>query len=232
MKEFRGWIARQEDSKFVEALSKRGALVETTPVEHEYAHCWRCHNSIVFRVTEQWFFRMEDAKETLVKWNKDVHWVPEAAFNAFESWLSNLKDNGITRQRYWGTPAPIWVCSNQDCGHYEVMGSTAELKEKAGKLPENLHKPWIDEITFKCGKCGAKDSMKRIPDILDVWIDAGTVSWNCLDYPRRKDLYERYFPADFILEGKDQIRGWFNLLFVASFLGMERPSFKSVYMPG
>jgi len=145
----------------------------------------------------------------------------------FDSWLLNLRDNGITRQRYWGTPLPVWKCDK--CNDYDVVGSVEELKQLAKKVPDDLHKPWIDDVTYPC-KCG--DTKKRVPDILDVWIDAGCASWNCLDYPQRTDLFERLFPADFILEVIDQIRGWFNLLFVASMVSMKKPSFKAVYMHG
>jgi isoleucyl-tRNA synthetase len=227
MAEFAGLKAKKDDSKFVEAMKKDGILIATTEVEHDYAHCQRCHEPVIFRTTKQWFFKVEDLKERMVEANEGTYWVPEAAKNAFRSWLENLRDNSITKQRYWGTPVPIWKCPT--CGKYEVIGSIKELEEKAGHLPENLHKPWIDSVEINC-KCG--DMMKRVPDVLDVWIDAGTLSWNVLDYPQRKDLYEHYYPADFIIEGKDQIRGWFNMLTVTSFLALDRPAFKNCYMHG
>ncbi len=233
---FSQWTAKKDDHKFREDLKEKRILIETSPVEHEYAHCWRCHNPVVFRATKQWFFRVEDLKDKMIELNKEVYWVPQAAFHAFDSWLKNLRDNGITRQRYWGTPLPVWECSNEECEEYTVIGSLDELKKKAGSLPKdesgqiNLHKPWIDEMTFKCQKCGGE--MKRNPDVLDVWIDAGTVSWSALDFPQKKDLFNHYFPADLILEGKDQIRGWFNLLLVAGMLGLEKHPYKAVYMHG
>ncbi|MBS3102802.1 isoleucine--tRNA ligase [Candidatus Woesearchaeota archaeon] len=228
MGEFANLKAKKDDKKFVEALDRRNALVAKAKVEHDYAHCWRCKEAIIYRTTTQWFFRIEDLKEKMRELNKSIYWMPDyAGSRSFDNWLENLRDNGITRQRYWGTPLPVWRCN--DCNDYIVIGSIGELEKLAGKLPEDLHKPWIDEIKIKC-KCGGEK--KRIPDILDVWIDAGSASWNCLDYPRRKDLFQKMFPADFILEGIDQIRGWFNLLFVASMVAMEKPSFKAVYMHG
>ncbi|MFH1769930.1 MAG: isoleucine--tRNA ligase [archaeon] len=227
MGKFAGWRARVDDQKFINYLKETGSIIGVTPVEHDYAHCWRCHNGVIFRTTKQWFFKVEDLKEKMLKLHKKTYWVPDAAYNAFSAWLENLRDNGITRQMYWGTPVPIWECSK--CEDYEVMGNAAELKKRAGKLPADLHIPWIDKLSWKC-KCGG--TKKRIPDVFDVWIDAGTTSWNCLDYPARKDLFKKLFPADFILEGKDQIRGWFNLLLVSSMLGMDAHSFKSVYMHG
>jgi isoleucyl-tRNA synthetase len=226
MGKFSGLIARKDDKKFTDSLGEH--LIETTKVEHEYAHCWRCHNPVIFRTTKQWFFKIEDLKEQMRFLNKKVFWQPDwAGSRQFDSWLDNLRDNSITKQRFWGTPLPIWKCYK--CNDYVVIGSLAELKKLAGKVPKDLHKPWIDEVTIKC-KCGG--IKKRIPDILDVWIDAGTTSWTCLDYPQKKDLFKNLFPPDFILEGKDQIRGWFNLLFVASMVSMRQPSYKAVYMHG
>ena len=134
----------------------------------------------------------------------------------------------ISRQRFWGSPLPVWKC--EDCKEYVVIESRKELKKlKANKIPEDLHKPWVDEVTLPC-KCGS--TMKRNPDIMDVWIDAGVDSWASLGFPHDEKLFKKLFPADFITEGKDQIRGWFNLLFVASMLALEDISFKTCYMTG
>ena len=225
---FEGLIAKKNDKEFTKALDDKGLLIAETDVEHEYAHCWRCKEPVIFRLTKQWFFKIEDLKEKMRELNKNVNWVPDWAGNRqFDSWLENLKDNSITRQRYWGCPVPIWKCK---CGKYEVIGSIKELEEKSKKkAPKDLHKPAIDNVTIPC-ECG--EEMHRIPDILDVWVDAGVASWTCLYYPQKKDLFEKLWPADFILEGKDQIRGWFNLLFVASMVSMQKPSYKAVYMHG
>ncbi len=225
---FKGWTAKKDDNKFVEYYDKKNSLVKKEKLQHDYAHCWRCKKPVVYRTTSQWFFRVEDLKENMREINKEIKWIPGyAGAKNYDTWLENLRDNGITRQRYWGTPLPVWKCSK--CDVYEVIGSVDELKKYTDKIPKDLHKPWIDKVKWDC-KCGGK--MVREPDVLDVWIDAGSASWNCLDYPKRKDLFEKMYPADFILEGIDQIRGWFNLLFVASMVSMNRPSFKSVYMHG
>ncbi|MEM4246988.1 MAG: class I tRNA ligase family protein, partial [Candidatus Woesearchaeota archaeon] len=194
MGEFSSLIAKKDDKKFVEALKKRCALIAEAPVEHEYAHCQRCHNPVIYRTTKQWFFKVEDLKPRMIEYHKNSKWVPEAAWNAFDSWLRNLRDNSITKQNYWGTPVPIWRCAS--CGDYDVISTVSELEEKSKKKIVELHRPWIDRHEIPC-KCGGKK--QRIPDILDVWVDAGTVSWNCLDYPHRKDLFEQLFPAEFIL---------------------------------
>ncbi|MBN2421512.1 isoleucine--tRNA ligase, partial [Candidatus Woesearchaeota archaeon] len=228
MGKFAGLKAKVDDKKFIDELDKKGILIATTPVEHEYAHCWRCKNPVVYRTTKQWFFRVEDLKENMRELNKSIKWVPDyAGSRQFDSWLANLRDNSITRQRYWGTPVPIWKCS---CGNYEVIGSRKELKLKTGKLPEDLHRSSVDKLTIKCKKCG--NLMHRIPDVLDVWIDSGTTSWNCLHYPGNEKLFKKMFPPDFILEGIDQVRGWFNILFVSSMITMMKPAYKAVYMHG
>ena len=167
-------------------------------------------------------------KDKMRALNKDIEWIPDwAGSNWFDSWLNNLRDNGITRQRYWGTPLPIWKCKK--CKEYVVIGSLNELKELAGNVPDDLHRPYIDEVKIPCS-CG--EQMDRIPDILDVWIDAGTTSWTCLDYPQKTELFDKMWPPDFILEGKDQIRGWFNLLLIASMVSIGKPSYKACYMHG
>jgi len=228
MGKFKGLTAKKDDPKFIKELKEKGALISESQVEHEYPHCWRCKNPVIFRTTKQWFFKIEDIKEKMRELNKKIKWQPDWAGNKqFDSWLDNLRDNSITRQRYWGCPAPIWRC---ECGEYKVIGSLDELKKLSGKVPEDLHIPYIDGVEIPCPKCG--QPMKRIPDILDVWVDAGTTSWNSLNYPQNKELFKKLWPADFILEGKDQIRGWFNLLFVASMVSMNKPSYKSVYMHG
>lgn len=226
---FCGLVAKQDDKKFIQALDEAGALIATTQVEHEYPHDWRYHQPVIFRTTKQWFFKVEDLKEELLRQNNHVRWVPQSAQNAFANWLKNLRDNSISKQRYWGTPLPIWR-NVADPNDYLVIGSARELQELAGldEEPEDLHIPTVEQITItKEGK-----TYKRVPDVLDVWVDAGTVSWSCLNYPHEEALFKRLFPAEFILEGKDQIRGWFNLLHLSSNIALGRPCFKNVYMHG
>ncbi|AJF61934.1 TPA: isoleucine--tRNA ligase [Candidatus Woesearchaeota archaeon] len=228
---FSGLHVKKNNLVFVEDLEKRGAVAAMEDYPHDYAHCWRCKNPILYRTTSQWFFRVEDLIPKMRKLNKEkMYWVPDWAGNRqFDSWLENLRDNGITRQRFWGSPLPVWKCDS--CSHYVVAESRKELKKLgASHIPDDLHKPWIDEVTLPCGKC--RGTMHRNPDIMDVWIDAGVDSWASLGYPHDDKLFKKLFPADFITEGKDQIRGWFNLLFVASMLAMEDISFKACYMTG
>ncbi|MBT6735436.1 class I tRNA ligase family protein, partial [Candidatus Woesearchaeota archaeon] len=227
MGKFTNLIAKKDDNKFINELENLGALITTEIVEHDYAHCERSNDPVIFRTTNQWFFKVEDLKEKMISYNKKIHWVPKTVENSYISWLENLRDNSITKQRFWGTPVPIWKCTK--CKEYKVISTKKELESLSNKKLENLHRPWIDKIMVPC-KCG--ETMKRIPDILDVWIDAGVASWACLYFPKRKDLFEKLFPADFILEAREQVRGWFNLLMIASIIGLDKIPFKNVYAHG
>ena len=228
LNDFNGMIAKKDDSKIVELLKKKGSLLAETEVEHEYPFCWRCHKQVIFRATEQWFLKIEGLIPFMLKENEKVEWVPKWAKEAFDSWTKSLRDNGITRQRYWGTPVPIWKCDS--CNNIEVIGSEEELKKKAiTKIPEDLHKPDIDSVKLKC-KCGKE--MDRILDVLDVWLDAGTTSWNCLYYPKKQEYFKKWFPADFILEGNEHIRLWFSMLAICSSIVFKKSCFKSAFIHG
>jgi len=222
-----GMVAKQDDHKFIQLLEDKNAIIDKVKVEHEYAHCWRCKTPIIFRATDQWFLAVEKLKDQMVELNKKVYWVPDWAGNRwFDSWLKSLQDWCISRQRFWGVPLPIWVCM---CGKHKVISSNAELKKLSGKELENLHRPWIDQVKIKC-ECG-KD-MQRVPDVLDVWLDSGVAPWATLDYPSDEKTFKTLGFPDLILEGKDQIRGWFNSLTCMSMISHGQIPFKAVYMHG
>ncbi len=225
-----GLKAKKDDKKFIEIMKEKGVIVAESIVEHDYPHCWRCHKPLVFRMTDQWFLKVEDIRNQILENNKKTtNWIPQT--EAFNSWIKNFKDNSVTRQRFWGTPFPVWECD--ECGEHEVIGGEKELEEKSGKKLNELHIPWVDECTWKCSKCG-KGTMKRLPDVLDVWVDSGTASWNCLDYPSKnsEEFFNEWFPADFILEATEQTRLWFSLLEICSNITFGKSSYKNVYMHG
>ncbi|MFX0022008.1 MAG: isoleucine--tRNA ligase [Candidatus Hermodarchaeota archaeon] len=229
---FEGMYVFEANDKILDILKEKGMLILTSEIEHEYAHCWRCDSKLVYRATNQWFFKTESLVPKLLKENEDIYWIPDWAGNRwFKSWLSTLKDWCISRQRFWGIPLSVWICDNEDCENIKVIGSGKELKEIAGSCPEDLHRPWIDQVTWKCKEC-SNGTMKRIPDILDVWLDSGSVMWAAQEIYDGKSHYDTWVPADFILEGKDQIRGWFNSLLNSAMVSSGRKNYNSCYMHG
>lgn len=223
---FKGKLAKTDDKFFIKELENRNSLIAKQTIRHEYAHCWRHKKPIIFRTTEQWFLKVEDIKEKIIEKQKDTTWVPKISRDQFEAWISNLRDNSITKQRYWGVPAPIWI-NVEDESDVIVVKDGEELKALGCEVPENLHRPYIDNVVIK--KDGKE--YKRIPDVLDVWIDSGCASWNCL-YNQPENIKE-WFPADFILEAKEQIRLWFYILAVCGELNeMPEFPFKHAYTTG
>jgi isoleucyl-tRNA synthetase len=230
MGRFSGLVAKKDDQKFIDAMKHDGFLIESSPVSHEYAHCQRCGNPVIFRTTKQWFFKAEDLIPVILKNNEQVRWVPRDMNEAFRGWITNLRDNSITKQRFWGTPVPIWKCDK--CQEISVIGSARDLKERAigNAIPKDLHKPWIDDVKLTCPKC--KGTMTRFEDIIDVWVDSGVTQWACFYYPQRADLYDKYFPVDFILEAKEQVRLWFYMLSLCQAMVTGKQPYKNVYCTG
>ncbi|MFX1346885.1 MAG: isoleucine--tRNA ligase, partial [Promethearchaeota archaeon] len=229
---YEGKFVFDANTEILDLLKNKGTLIFTTEIEHEYAHCWRCDSKLVYRATNQWFFKTESLVPDLLEKNSEIYWVPDWAGNRwFKSWLSTLKDWCISRQRFWGIPLSVWICDNEDCRDVVVIGSSKELKEYSGGIPEDLHRPWIDQVIWKCKKCN-KGIKKRIPDILDVWLDSGSVIWAAQEVYDGESHYDTWVPADFILEGKDQIRGWFNTLLCSAMVSSKRKNYDACYMHG
>lgn len=221
---WKGRFVKDCDSEIVKELEKRKALIATESITHDYPHCWRCESPLLFVSVPQWFFRISKIREKLIKENKQVRWYPEWAGKRFENWLESLDDWPISRQRYWGIPLPIWVC--EKCGEIKVVGSSDELPVKV----KDLHKPYIDAVKLKCKKC--EGEMSRVPDVLDVWFDAGVCSWASLGYPKNQALFKKWWPADLIMEGSDQFRGWWNSQMITSVITFNKRPFEKVIMHG
>jgi len=226
---YAGKEVREANPVVMKDLVERGAMFHEATVTHRYGHCWRCKRPVIYRVTDQWFLKVTELKGQLEAANQNVRWFPDWAGSSREKdWITNARDWCISRQRYWGTPLPIWQC---ECENFKVVGSLEELRQARGYTEGmDLHRPWIDNLTFRCDKCG-KD-MTRVPDVLDVWFDAGVCSWASLGYPAKQEEFNKWWPSEWITEAHDQTRGWFYSQLVTGVLGFNRSPYKSVLMHG
>lgn len=235
---FAGKYVFDANQEIIDLLKRKGTLISSGEIDHEYAHCWRCKTPLVYRVLDQWYLKTSALAQRMIEENKKIQWVPGFAGDKnFFMWLQNLQDWCISRQRFWGIPLPIWKCDSEACGDVTVIGSRAELEAASGQHPADLHRPWVDAVTFPCKACKA-GTKRRVEDVADVWLDSGCVMWASNeavygdDYARGPRAYGEWRPADFILEGKDQIRGWFNSLMSCGMLASGRPTYKTVVMHG
>ncbi len=213
----------------IKYLKENDKLFKKIKITHDYPHCWRCKKPLIYYAKPAWYIETTKCKEEIINANKKISWHPDyIGEKRFGNWLSNMVDWGISRNRFWGCPLPIWTCK---CGKFTTVGSISELKEKAtthidiNKL--ELHRPYVDNIHLKCPDCGG--TMDRVPDVMDVWFDSGVMPYAQFHYPfENKELFEKQFPADFIAEGIDQTRGWFYVLLVISTIISGESSFKNV----
>ena len=210
-------------------LVNEGKVFKKQTIEHNYPHCWRCKTPLVYYATPSWYIEMSKFSDQMVENNNSVNWFPETiGEKRFGNWIANVKDWAISRSRYWGTPLNIWRCD--DCDHTHSIGSRKELADLAIEdIDENieLHRPYVDNVSIKCEKCGG--IMHRVPDVIDVWFDSGAMPFAQLHYPfENKELFENYYPADFICEGIDQTRGWFYSLMAISTITMGKAPYKNV----
>ena len=229
--EFTGVGAQAADPAVVKDLKARGLLLKTLEVLHSYPFCWRCDTPLIYYARSSWFIKVTAIKDRLIETNRSVNWMPDTIKEGrMGNFLENVIDWGLSRDRYWGTPLPVWVCP--DCGEIDVIGSREELAQKTG-APKNieLHRPYLDELTCTCAKCGGK--MSRTPEVIDCWFDSGSMPFAQYHYPfENKDLFDQTFPADFISEAVDQTRGWFYTLLVISTLLFDKAPFKNCIVLG
>ena len=230
---FAGLFVKKADPEVLKDLDAKGQLFTAPKFEHDYPHCWRCDTPLIYYARESWFIKMTEVRDDLVRNNNTVNWIPESiGTGRFGNWLENIQDWGISRNRYWGTPLNIWEC--EGCGKQESIGSRAELAERSGN-PEDakveLHRPYIDAVTFTCPDCGK--TMKRVPEVIDCWFDSGAMPFAQHHYPfENKDLFEKQFPAQFISEAVDQTRGWFYSLMAESTLLFNKAPYENVIVLG
>lgn len=209
-------------------LKENDKLFKKEKIKHNYPHCWRCKTPLLYYAKPSWYIKTTAYKDKVIEANKKINWHPSyIGEKRFANWLENMNDWGISRNRYWGTPLPLWTC---ECGHLEMIGSIDELVSKSiENIDHNidLHRPYVDDIHIKCEKCGKV--MNRVSDVLDVWFDSGAMPYAQYHYPfENKELFETQFPADFIAEGVDQTRGWFYVLLIISTFISGKSAYKNV----
>ena len=227
-----GKFVKDADPIILKDLDERGLLYDAPKFEHSYPHCWRCDTPLIYYARESWFIKMTAVKEDLIRNNNTINWIPETIGKGrFGDWLENIQDWGISRNRYWGTPLNIWQC---ECGHMHAIGSKAELAELSGNPDAanvELHRPYIDAVTFPCPKCGKE--MHRVPEVIDCWFDSGAMPFAQHHYPfENKELFEAQFPAQFISEAVDETRGWFYSLLAESTLLFNKAPYENVIVLG
>ncbi len=226
VKDFAGRFVKDADAEIIADLKKRGVLFKKEQYLHSYPHCWRCSSPLLYYARDSWYIRTTEYVKRMIELNKTVNWIPpEVGSGRFGNWLEENKDWALSRDRFWGTPLPIWVC--EQCGKQKCVGSVAELKT-GNDVPDplDLHKPYVDKVTFNCD-CGG--IMKRTPELIDVWFDSGAMPFAQWHYPfENKDIFNKAYPADFISEGIDQTRGWFYTLHAIGTFLFDQPAFKNV----
>ena len=224
--DYKGKFVKDADSEIIQDLKSRGILYKKEAHLHSYPHCWRCSSPLLYYARDSWYISTTKYAARMIELNKQINWIPpETGSGRFGNWLEDNKDWALSRDRYWGTPLPIWVC--EKCGHLKCVGSVEELR-KGKNFPEplDLHKPSVDPVTFVCEKCSG--TMKRTPELIDVWFDSGAMPFAQWHYPfEHRDVFEKSYPADFISEGIDQTRGWFYTLHSIGTFLFDKPAFKN-----
>ena len=230
--DYEGRFVKDCDKDIMARLKNEGKLVKRDTIVHSYPHCWRCGSPLIYRGIGSWFVRVADHHESLLKANSQISWQPSHIKEGrFGKWLAGSRDWAVSRNRYWGNPIPIWRCDNPECKDSVCVGSRQELKDLSGIYPDDLHKQFVDKITFPCKKCCG--TMRRIPEVFDCWFESGSMPYAQQHYPfENKEYFEQHFPADFISEGLDQTRGWFYTLTILASHLFDKPAFKNCIVNG
>ncbi|HUX19591.1 MAG TPA: isoleucine--tRNA ligase, partial [Spirochaetia bacterium] len=228
--DYQGIFVKDADKAIIAHLKETGALIKRESYLHSYPHCWRCHSPLIYRAITSWFVDIGKVKERMIASNQKIRWVPEHLRDGrFGNWLEGARDWAISRNRYWGNPLPIWRC--EECGELECLGSREELKEKSGVYVEDLHKHFVDEVTYPCAKCSG--TMHRISEVLDCWFESGAMPYAQNHFPfENKEQFEAHYPADFIAEGLDQTRGWFYTLVILAASLFDCPPAMNIVVNG
>lgn len=231
VRDYKGMYIKDADKQIIRDLKAQNKMLRHDTFSHSYPHCWRCETPIIQRATNSWVMEIEPIKQKMIDNNTEINWVPDfIKFGRFGKLLENSPEWHISRNRYWGAPLPVWIC--EDCGEKTCVGSIDELKEKTGeKEVTDIHKHFVDDMTMKCEKCGGV--MKRTPEVLDCWFESASMPYAQVHFPfENEERFKKNFPGDFIAEGIDQTRGWFNKLLVISTALFETPPFKNVIVNG
>lgn len=228
--EYAGRFVKDCDKDILNRLKEEGKLVKKENYLHSYPHCYRCSHPLIYRAISSWFVKVPKLHERMLRANSQIRWIPEHLKEGrFGKWLTNARDWAISRNRFWGNPIPIWRCDS--CTQIVVIGSREELKNKSGEEPQDLHKHYVDQITFACESCDGM--MHRVPEVFDCWFESGGMPYAQNHYPfEHRETFEDNFPADFIAEGIDQTRGWFYTLTVLAAALFDKPAFKMCVTTG
>jgi isoleucyl-tRNA synthetase len=227
--DFAGRKVKDADPDIIKALEEKGKLLRAETYLHAYPHCWRCDTPLIYYAKSNWYVATTQVRDRMLAANEEIGWHPEhIKHGRFGKWLEGNVDWALSRDRYWGTPLPIWECEAEDCDQRFCAGSIQDLRDRGGEVPDDLHRPYIDDVVLACDRDGCDGRMRRVASVIDAWFDSGSMPWAQFHYPfENEELFEERFPADFICEAIDQTRGWFYTLLAESVLLFDTSSYRN-----